>query len=285
VSTHPQSIQDLFEEFLDGLASKWGGIFHHGFPITNHPAWTQWREICPDRLKNRWECANLREASERYSWAGEGAGELVARLQDALKSNNTNETRDACLAIFKWGNVARKANDASRVWIGRPTDELPLELKRAVALLKDPKAELLVFNGTDLLMNSAMTKIYWAADPDKQLAIYDGRVGAALGLLVREFLKSKGVKEVPAELQFRWGRSSNKYVPGEQDMRDPSQGHLRFPPLFRSTRKDDHHAEMMRDASFLFQSVVRKLKNKVAVHEIEKSLFMIGYDVSGSPNS
>jgi hypothetical protein len=285
MSIHPQYIQNPFEEFLDYLASKWGGNFHHGFPITNHPAWSQWREICPDRLKNRWECANLREASERYSWAGEGPGKLVARLQDALKSNNTNETRDACLAIFKWGNVARKVNDASRVWIGRPTAELPLELKRAVALLKDPEAELLVFNGTDLLMNSAMTKIYWAADPDKQLAIYDGRVGAALGLLVREFLKSKSVKEVPAELQFRWGRSSNKYVPGEQDMRDPSQGYLQFPPLFRSTRKDYHHARMMRDASFLFQSVVRKLKNKVAVHEIEKSLFMIGYDVSGSPNS
>jgi hypothetical protein len=40
---------------------------------------------------------------------------------------------------------------------------------------------------------------------------------------------------------------------------------------------------MMRDASFLLRGVAGKLNPKVDVHDIEKALFMIGYDVRGTP--
>jgi len=276
-------MQGLSSEFPDYLVSKWGGNFHHGFQITKHPAWRQWRCICPVGLERRWECSNLREAAERYSWHGEETEQLVTRFQRALQRNDALETKEACLGVFKWGGVARKSTDPSRLWLCRQADKLPQEIKRAVTLLKDPASDLSDFNGTKLLMNSAMTKVYWAADADKQIAIYDGRVGAALGLLAREFLKSKDTKNVPSELQFRWGGSRDTHVSGQLNKRNPSQESLRFPSLFTSARKDYHHARMMRDASFLLRGVASKLNPKVDVHDIEKALFMIGYDVRGTP--
>jgi len=278
------------ETFSSYLVKKWGEDFNHSFPITRHRAWCDWKQRYPDISKSNWSCANLREASERYSW-GSDPTPLIEQMQTALASKNSDLVLTACKAIFDWGGVARErknggTEDASRRWVNEQVKKSSLhsEIERAVQLLKDHDDKLDAFDRHTLMMNSAMTKVYWAADPDKGLVIYDGRVGAALGLLAREFLKSMGCTTVPDELKFRWGGSRDNLVEGLPNKRNPSEGMLKFPSLFTSSKKDFHHAQMMRAASFLLQNVARKLGN-VTVHELEKALFMVGYSVSGSSNS
>jgi hypothetical protein len=274
------------EVFSSFLAKKWDGVFNHAFPIRKHRAWKQWQTNYPVISSSSWFCANLREACLRYSWQAGDPAPLVAKMQVALASNKTDELFKACKDIFEWGGVARErknggAEDASLMWLKDQAAKSSLhsQISKAVELLKDRHNDLTMFNGQTLLMNSAMTKIYWAADPDKQLAIYDGRVGAALGLLAREFLKSMGCNVVPTELKFRWGGSRDQHVRGRSNKRNPSEDPLKFPSLFSSSKKDLHHAQMMRQASFLLKNVSGKLMN-VSVHDLEKALFMIGYDVS-----
>lgn len=276
---------DIWNEFADYLAVVWTGDFRHSFPLSikpRHPVWADWRKKSLSDSDRKWYCGNLREASERYSWSkvkdGLSIEDVRQKLLSSISDGSAEDVRVACKAIFKWGGVARKSSDASLQWIERLESNLPQQITRAVGLLKDLKSGLMEFDGKELLMNSAMTKVYWAADPDRKLAIYDGRVGAALGLLGREFLKSRGIITVPDQLEFRWGGSRDKHISGQLDKRNPSEGTLKFPSLFGVSRKDFHHAQMMRDSSFLLQHVSTKLKN-VSVHDLEQALFMIGYDV------
>lgn len=280
---------DIWNQFADYLAVLWAGDFHHSFPISikpRHPVWADWREMKLPGSDSKWYCENLREASERYSWskAKEGLSIECVRKQllDSILIGSAEHVRNACKAIFIWGGVARKSSDASLLWIERSGSNLPQQITRAVGLLKNRESGLMEFDGKVLLMNSAMTKVYWAADPNRTLAIYDGRVGAALGLLAREFLKLRGITTVPDQLEFRWGSSRDKHMSGQFDKRNPSEGTLTFPSLFGVSKKDFHHAQMMREASFLLQQVAKKLKN-VSVQDLEKALFMIGYDVRGFP--
>lgn len=130
-------------------------------------------------------------------------------------------------------------------------------------------------------MNSAMTKVYAAVDPD-HLIIYDGRVGAALGLLARDYLyEGKVSGDVPDELAFGWGASRLRLAEGVKSERDPGDGRYRFPRLFGSTR-DRRHAQMMRDASLLLRRVVSNFDRNggPALGELERALFMVGYDVA-----
>jgi hypothetical protein len=273
----------LWNAFSDFLCRSWRDEFHHSYCIGSHRSWNQWYERCHQQRNkaSTWSCANLGEASERYSWHPPDSDEAAVKLRSALERNEPEKVADACLGIFQWGGVARAKNDPSRQWVLQQKEYLPEKIKRAVALLKDPSGELSEFNGSTLLMNSAMTKVYSAADRDHTLAIYDGRVGAALGLLAREFLKSIGSETVPDELRFSWGNSRDRHVKGQRNKRDPSDDARSFPNLFRGPRKDFHHAVMMRKASLLLQKVVQVLGHEASVHHFERALFMVGYDVSG----
>lgn len=137
------------------------------------------------------------------------------------------------------------------------------------------------FDGKDLLMNSAMTKVYAAADPE-QIIIYDGRVGAALGLLVRHWLTSRKQVQVPAELAFRWGPHATS-----TSSRNPSVGPLKFQSLYTASTQQsnsvEYWAKLVRDSNRLLRRVVQILQEQgVAVRllDLERALFMIGYRVA-----
>lgn len=150
-------------------------------------------------------------------------------------------------------------------------------LLEACSLLQDMRSDLSRFDGDCLLMNSAMTKVYAALKPSK-LIIYDGRVGAALGLLARHYLHSiKYDGALPEELQFPWGKARGVQV------RDPSDERFKFPQLF-GQRKDMLHAEWMRRTSDLLRKVAITVSpsSSCSLASLERALFMIGYDVSGS---
>ena len=59
------------------------------------------------------------------------------------------------------------------------------------------------FTKSDIIMNSGFTKIYSLIVQD--FIIYDSRVGAALGLLIKCFCEDKQKEKIPEELRFAWG--------------------------------------------------------------------------------
>ena len=61
--------------------------------------------------------------------------------------------------------------------------------------------------------------------------IYDGRVGAALGLLTRQFCEATGHTEGPSALEFAFGTPKEARNTKNTKVRDPSHGPLRFPRL------------------------------------------------------
>lgn len=275
----------LLGQFCEFLCDKWHGSFRHSYSISNHRSWLEWRTQGLSDASRRWYCSNLRDACARYSW-GKNPHDIALSLQEAVAATDCNAALDAAYRIFCWGGVAKyrsgKSQDPSRQWVQdqAAAGTLTLEIERALDLLKKADADLEPFDGKALLMNSAMTKVYWAADSTGELVMYDGRVGAALGLLAREFLTLAGMKEVPNELKFRWGASRDRHVPGQLNKRNPSAKSYVFPALFGGSNKDKKHADMVRKTSFLLKKVAIKLGD-IKINCLEKALFMVGYDVRG----
>jgi hypothetical protein len=129
-----------------------------------------------------------------------------------------------------------------------------------------------------------MTKIYAAADPDN-IIIYDGRVGAALGLLTRHWLVKNRRSTVPPDLGFRWG-SNTKTASNKTETRDPSRDKFEFVSLYKpstvATNRTEYWADLVRNTNRILQQVVLTLAAQgrvVTLLELERALFMIGYHV------
>ena len=133
-------------------------------------------------------------------------------------------------------------------------------------------------------INSGFTKLYFLLIDD--FIMYDGRVGAALGLLVRNYCEEKGLPHIPSLLKFAFGRGRGDSVTGSR--RDPSSGHYRFPELSYDYPRQHLHDNIK--ASWLLKAVAdntrsrfRKLPQDPPLNEsltaLQSALFMIGYDV------
>ncbi|MBC6399703.1 MAG: hypothetical protein GDA42_01780 [Ekhidna sp.] len=111
--------------------------------------------------------------------------------------------------------------------------------------------------------------------------IYDSRVGAALGLLIRNFLTDKNILEIPNELKFAYGKA--RPTKGDKsgiNKRNPSNENFKFPFL----RNDDkfHTLNNIR-ANWLLKDIADKsaFKNESSpIRALEAALFMIGYSVN-----
>ena len=212
--------------FPVGDASEAGLL--HSFRISKHQSWKPWKGRIAS-VVHHWWCHSLQEAFLHYSWPDSPKPNsfqcIAARLRQALAVHDQETARNACLAIFRWGGVRGRK---SLAWVEDQYQQKTLcqSIIQAVQLLQPGSAQgLAAFDGKRLLMNSAMTKVYAAADPD-HIIIYDGRVGAALGLLARYSLMRAGVTSVPADLSFRWGAGQ-----GDTTNRDPSLGAFKFSKL------------------------------------------------------
>ena len=268
--------------------------FCHEYCITTHRAWQTWKAgsvtgtvyqqpALDDRRRYLWWCGSLKEAARHYSWTTSKAGSfstLASRLQMAIKSGCKATTKKVCLDIFEWGGVARKSNNASRVWLDAAgaANLLVPQLKQAVGVLQPSMTVgLAMFRRDGLLMNSAMTKVYAAADP-QHIVIYDGRVGAALCLFVREFLRPTLLTSVPDDLAFLWGAAQGR----DASKRDPSSARFSFKSLNHYGVGDRKRAETARRTNSILTAMVNRLRAKhvaVTLAGVEQALFMVGYDV------
>lgn len=256
-----------------------GQTFKHDYRIR----WKQWSK---DRNLTVLKISSLKFAYRAYYWptnsqsAADTDGEEIAhqaggtqgsgydfdantarlrRLQRELKSALDARSEDAAkafmsaLKILDWGQVYRGAAG----WLIQEfeRDQLPARLRRAIAILDGKSLEdTREFEGTwSLRMDSGLTKVYSLGS--KRSIIYDDRVGAGLGLLVRRFLvanpahrfKGRGKNRVPPELRFMRGSSSR---------RNPSTAIYKF-PLKKTGRGQ---AESNLKANWILRKVVKDKK-------------------------
>lgn len=251
-------------------------------------AWSEFRHsYLPPKGKVEWKCNSLEDACKQYKWVGLDREEnnaklddLTSRLRQCLQaeSSDNHELHHICLEILEWGGVEGVSSAWFRESCAKGT--LREKINKAIELLrvgtshKDWKR----FDNKDLVMNSALTKVYAVADPDN-IPIYDGRVGAALGLLARKYLENfePKPKEVPAELSFRWGQGQAPKRKGIHHPRNPSNDHYKFESLRPSA--NDHEEGCWMTGKILrpvVASINAKSGQVVQMRDLDDALFMIG---------
>ena len=259
----------------------------HVYKITSHRCWNDWKAggqgtcslaLAPSARHRLWWCSSLREAATHYSWwnppATGGFSSLSSDLQQAMANGDVCAAAKLCHLIFDWGGVARTASNKSRQWIWdeEAAGTLIASLQRAALALHPnaPAAVVAATFGTSLPMNSATTKLYAAADSSGSGLIFDGRVGAALCLLVREHLRSRGLTAVPPDLEFYWGPAQNNLK-----ARDPSMAPFKFRNV--NSVKDPARAQASHRANVLAEAF--RKRTGVDARTFEMALFMVGYSV------
>ena len=275
----------------------------HWYPHSGSRHWNPWmvgghatRSLARPSIERAsiWWCHSLGEASLHYSWpeAEVTFDELGRVLRLCMNLKEVRGAAAICRLIFRWGGVGKKANDQSQLWVSahEMQGDLIDLIREAVGILQprsavDPNLAKR-FNGP-LLMNSAMTKVYAAADPNGRVMMYDSRVGAALCLLLRGFvdhhhrLGRPVPVPRPADLEFLWGPKQPAH---EAAARDASRG--AFVVKNMNGEPDDIRAEVSWRANVLAQKVnQRVVGTQVDVRTLEKGLFMVGYDVRQHPLS
>lgn len=276
------------QAFADYLSRSWDEAdsgFSHQYRVSRHRVWSAWRAQGKGDI---WWCSSLSQAALHYAWPENDApgnfASLSLKLRQALDDNDNALALALCKDIFRWGGVARKASDPSLRWVSAQAEAGTLceAILRAVALLQ-PRCSLTLhaFDGTTLLMNSAMTKVYAAADP-ANIIMYDGRVGAALGLLTRNWLSATQHQQVPHDLAFRWGPSI-KTASNTRETRNPSEEGYRFSSLYTASNDQAQRwAELVRQSSRILREVLRTVAcegSTITLTDLERALFMVGYDV------
>lgn len=260
----------------------------HWYPITSNACWKSWKaggqgtcslELHRSARDAAWWCSSLEEASQHYSWTPSPHGTFVslsADLRAAMKASNVQVAASVCHRILDWGGVARKADNTSRCWINDQASagSLIRALDCAVSLLQPQAAppSRFDFKGIEIPMNSATTKLFAAADPSNATLIFDGRVGAALCLLVRRFLEIRqSTMPVPLELLFYWGPHATK-----KGLRNPSTPQFSFRDINQVTNL------ARAQASHRANVVAQRLQAKagIAPADLERALFMVGYSVN-----
>lgn len=251
---------------------------------------SRWTHAYADRKTGtRWRCDGLADAARKYSWRDKSWPEtkfeldgLRCALRDAVRRENADAVLAVCREILVWGGVAGH----NVRYLETRKSVLIAELQHLCAVLgghrtpspgdmrRDPSSR-----ATECRMNAGFVKIYSLLGDN--CVMYDGRVGAALGLLVRQFCEDKNRSTVPRLLAFAFGIPKEGRNPEHPKLRDPSGGSLRFPRLRPDARF--HTAQVMRANWFLRRALEIRPRSfsegEDGFHELAAGLFMVGYDL------
>jgi hypothetical protein len=209
--------------------------------------------------------------------------ELRGLITKGLNDSNAERTFIAAMKILDWGQVYK----GSVGWLiqKHENNALVTDVKRAVAILDgDQLSATDAFGAMGLRMDSGLTKVYSLAS--KHSIIYDDRVGAALGLIVIQFLKAypehqhKAKKDkVPEELKFMRSATAS---------RNPSCAAEGF--KLPSKRGGALHAQSNLMANWIMYRIAGELPILWDKHDVtdklramESAFFMLGYRVAQAP--
>ena len=145
--------------------------FQHGYRIPRPP--------------HDWQCCSLWEAHEGYRWQDadfkatqETLDCLREEIRAAKKAADNCRFVTAALEVLKWGGVSRRNKER----LCELQDGALRTFSEAASLLDPARADTARLDDVHY-MNSGWTKVYALMLND--FPIYDGRVGAAMGYLVR----------------------------------------------------------------------------------------------------
>lgn len=248
------------------------------------------------KSKENWMCNSIYSAFENYKWSFhcvDGSGnridgssfldskivldECSSKLRTSLYLRDEDACFSACRQILEWGGVTNKNSDR----ISRIKNRCNY-FNYAIKILESD-SDLEEFTNADIIMNSGFTKIYSLIVKD--FIIYDSRVGAALGLLVKCFCENTKKEKIPEELRFAWGlkrKSPYSQIENYENPRNPSNQLYKFPIL----NNNKLHINNNIRANWLLKEILQKTNSKfnyldesMALRALEAALFMIGYEV------
>jgi len=243
------------------------------------------------RSRQSWQCDGLHHAFTSYRWNDKPWAEnkrvlddFRLSLRDAVANGDEAGAFNVSRGILRWGGVW--ANNGPHLEKRRAEGVLLSELKHLAGVLSSPnepsRSDLLRVAGdksTMCRMNAGFVKIYSVLLDE--FVIYDGRVGAALGLIVRQFCEQTERDDVPEALRFASGSPKEAAKAAAPKTRNPSLGSYRFPKL----RRDCHfHSLQAMRASSLLQATLeghcgRFSSGEAGFHELAAALCMVGYDL------
>lgn len=246
----------------------------------------------------RWECNSIYSAYENYCWrfsyhdpeseekvsgytfaeSAKVLSGLSQGLKQSLQDSDSDNCRKYCRSILQWGGVL--VNNDKRI------DGLGIEIcdyfEKIKNNLSDDRSSDDYYQ-PKMIMNAGFTKIYALYIDD--FIIYDGRVGAALGFLVRRYCEDFLLAKVPDELSFAWGKGKeSSYKQRAENRRNPGTVRYDFPELYNNPKR---HTENNIRANWLLKEIAdqteskfNKLNSDLKMRAIEAALFMIGYQVN-----
>ena len=200
-----------------------------------------------------------------------------ASLRQSVAAGDSDACQKVCLQILEWGGVTN--GNSAKIEAKHQVGTLISFFNNAQRVLAADVAD--EASPPSIEMNAGFTKLYALLLPD--FIIYDSRVGAALGLLVRWHCQEASLKKIPAALQFGYPTGRTTQADSEQSRRNPSTSDYQF---FRLTH--DKPIEWTRHnlrANWLLSEVLRKTRSRFndeanPLRALEAALFMVDYQVN-----
>ena len=244
-----------------------------------------------------WHCDSLYAAYGNYTWpfwyehpvdnakitgrSYQDSQNALAALSQGLRASIAQSDHAACRrycrSVLQWGGVLFH-NDQRLARLGEGICRYFQDARERFA------ADLPYDQYYDkaLMMNAGFTKLYSLSMDN--FIIYDGRVGAALGLLARLYCRERELNEVPDTLAFAWGKGrSARSCSAVKNRRDPSDNLYVFPQLSNPKRHTEHNVK----ANWLLQGILNDTTSRFSLlapasrmRALEAALFMIGYCVN-----
>lgn len=252
------------------------------------------------KAKQQWQCNCLYDAYDNYWWhyklkcplqgkeiSGTSIQEsigymnlLAKALRNSVENRDTGLLRMSALAMLEWGGVLNRNRQL--------IEDMGEEICDYFMWVKDNLNLTSTHLGDHqgIIINSGFTKIYSLLIDD--FIMYDGRVGAALGLLGRMYAEEIQLGKIPEMIKFSFG--SGKVSPGRKrdvNRRNPSTKKYKFSSFNGNQHR---HINDNIKASWLLKQLAEKTTSRFSLipqdkplntrlTAIQSALFMVGYDV------
>jgi len=282
-----------FTEYLSDLIA--GSAFHHDFKVVDPRLPTDYEHHVNGHLHIK----TLQHAFQCYWWNRKGFDKNQVELQsialevsNAIKADTQATSLAAVKSVLRWGagGTALGLYTQNMKWAERAAREGQLtnvlQSGRDVMASTTPNARVFADVANGPRMNAGFTKYYALAC--ENVVIYDGRVGSALGLLVRKFCECRKLNTVPATLAFRWGaKNTGNGDPIVAKQRDPSVPPYKFLQLRGGASGSRIWAEQNIRANWILAKAIKNsqspgnewCKGKDGLRRLEAALFTIGYSM------
>ena len=246
-----------------------------------------------------WACSSIYDAYKKYEWefnftendikirgstyaeSKEVLDRFSKQLRSAVQKRDDVTCHKICLMILEWGGVLGSEKKGNKKYINEMKDGLSTYLSNSKSLFESHEITLARRYKTpgdetvNIKMNAGFTKIYSLLCDN--FIIYDGRVGAAVGLLVRLYCEEKQhIESVPISLGFYSGKAQSASV-----NRNPSSKKYKFKMLSDSSPV---HIRNNLKANWLLKEALSQDCGKFTaegddMRKLEAALFMIGYRI------